>query len=112
MAHHKPARVDRARTAVYVAIYTAAISIGAFLLIARGAAGAFAWAVIVVGGAFLLIRWYARNTAYRCRNCGHEFEISILTDAISLHGSGGGGWKYLRCPRCGKRTKTEILRKE
>ena len=112
MAYRKPDRADRVRTAVYVAVYTAAIGVGAFLLMPGGSAGAFAWSVIVVGGAFLLIRWHARNTAYRCRNCGHEFEISILTDAMSLHGSGGGGWQYLRCPRCGKRTRTEILRKE
>ena len=112
MAYRKSNRADRARTAVYVAIYTAAIGIGAFFLIPRGAAEALAWAVIAIGGAFLMIRWHAQNTAYRCRLCGHEFEISIVTDAISPHGPGGGGWKYLRCPQCGKRTKAEILMKK
>ncbi|MFO7996577.1 MAG: hypothetical protein R6U93_05490 [Dehalococcoidia bacterium] len=112
MAYRKPDRADRVRTVTYVAVYTAAIGGGAFLLIPRGPAGAFAWAVMVIGGAFLLIRWHAKSTAYRCINCGHEFEISVLTDAISPHGPGGGGWQYLKCPRCGKRAKTEVLRKE
>jgi len=112
MEYRKPDKADRAGTAIYVAVYTAAIGVGAFLLMPGGAVGALAWAVIVVGGAFLLIRWHARNTAYRCRNCGHEFEISIFTDAISPHGAGGGGWTCLRCSRCGKRTRAEMLRKQ
>jgi len=44
----------------------------------------------------------AKNTAYRCRNCGHEFEISLRTDLIRPHGIGNGGWKYLECPQCGR----------
>ena len=56
MEYRKPDKADRARTAIYVAVYTAAIGVGAFLLMPGGAVGALAWAVIVVGGAFLLIR--------------------------------------------------------
>ena len=111
MDYRKPTRSDWRRTAVCLGIYVAAIGAGAFFLMPTGPAGALAWAVLVIGGAFVLVRWDAKSTAYRCRNCGHEFEISILTDAISPHGPGGGGWKYLRCPRCGKRTRTEILLK-
>ncbi|MFU8795856.1 MAG: hypothetical protein ACNA7X_00965 [Dehalococcoidia bacterium] len=112
MAYREPTREDHTRTAIYLVLYIAVLSGGAFLLMPGGAFGAAAWAVIVVIGAFLLIRWHARNTAYRCRECHHEFEISILTDAISPHGTGGGGWKYLRCPQCDRRTRAQVLIKE
>ncbi len=49
----------------------------------------------------LLVRWHARNFAYRCPECGQEFEISVFTDFISPHGVGK---KYLKCPRCQKRS--------
>ena len=112
MEYRKPTRADWRKTAIYPALYITAISAGAFLLMPRSALGALAWAILVILGAFLLIRWHAKNTAYRCRNCGHEFEISIFTDAISPHGPRGGGWTYLKCPRCGTRTRAEMLRKQ
>jgi DNA-directed RNA polymerase subunit RPC12/RpoP len=112
MEYRKPTGRDWKRTVIYLALYIITISVGAFLLMPRGVAGALAWAAVVIGGAFLLVRWHAETTAYRCRNCRHEFEISVFTDAISPHGPGGGGWKYLRCPRCGQRTRTEILLKK
>ena len=95
-----------------VTLYIAVLALGALLLMRGGVPGAVVWAVIVVGGALLLIRWHARNPAYRCRACHHEFEISVLTDAITLRGTGGGGWMYPKCPQCGKRTRARVLRKE
>ena len=112
MTYREPTGADRKRVAAYLALYIAVLAAGSFLLMPRGALGAAVWVVIVVAGAFLLIRWHAMNTAYRCRDCRHEFEISVLTDAISPHGTGGGGWKYLKCPQCGKRTRARVLRKE
>ncbi len=68
--------------------------------------------VIVVIGLLLLVGWHARTFAYRCRNCGHEFAISPLTDLVSPHGPGrGGGWKLLRCPKCGRWTRAFVIRK-
>jgi DNA-directed RNA polymerase subunit RPC12/RpoP len=64
--------------------------------------------VIAVGILFLLVRWHARNFAYRCPECGQEFEISTFTDFISPH---GGGKKYLRCPRCQKRSWANEMEK-
>ncbi len=112
MEYRKPDKGDWARTTIYVAVYAVAIGIGAFLLMPRGAPGALAWIILVILGAFLLIRWHAKNTAYRCAKCNREFEISIFTDAISHHGVGGGGWKYLKCPCCGTRTRTQMLGKK
>jgi len=68
--------------------------------------------VMVVIGLLLLVGWHARTFAYRCRNCGSEFAIRILTDLVSPHGPGrGGGWKFLRCPRCGHWTRAFVIRK-
>jgi len=112
MAYRKPTRADWKRTALYLAGYIIVISSGAFLLLPKGSVGALLWAVIVIGGLFLLVRWHVKSTAYRCTNCGREFEISLFTDLISPHGIGNGGWKYLKCPQCGRRMRAVVLVKE
>ena len=109
MAYRKPTKADWGKAAVYLAAYIIAVGGGAFLLLPMGSVGALVWAVVVVCGLFLLVRWHAKSTAYRCTNCGHEFEISLLTDLISPHGIGNGGWKYLKCPQCGRRTRAVVL---
>lgn len=75
------------------------------------------WGLLVAPVAlFALVRWHRAVSAYRCRACGHEYEISTLTDFISLQGierSGDGtlhGWKLLRCPRCGRWSRARGLR--
>jgi hypothetical protein len=72
----------------------------------------FAWLMAVVVGLFLLVRWHTRAFGYRCRNCGNEFEISMLMDFVSPQGLGrGGGWKCLRCPKCGRWTRAFVINK-
>jgi DNA-directed RNA polymerase subunit RPC12/RpoP len=71
--------------------------------------GLIAWVVIIAGGGmFLLTTWHARNFAYRCPACHHEFEISVLGDLISPNVTKG---KYLKCPGCHRRVWTECSRK-
>ena len=53
-----------------------------------------------------LIWWHARNTAYRCGACGHEFVVSVWRDAFSPHMI---ETKYLKCPGCGKRSWAKAL---
>lgn len=112
MTYRKPTGADWGRTAIYLAVYIIAIGSGAFFLLPRGGFGGLVWVVIVVGCLFLLVRWHAKSTAYRCANCGHEFEISPVTDLISPHGIGNGGWKYLKCPHCSQRMRAELLVRE
>ncbi len=112
MKYREPAKADWKKTALYLVVYIAAIGSGAFLLLPLGVVGAFVWAVVVLGGLFLLVRWHSRSVAYRCAHCGNEFEVSLLTDLISPHGIGNGGWKYLKCPRCIRRTRANVLVKE
>lgn len=99
---------------LYTAAFVAVAAIGAALFLrTRSVAGFVVWLVLVVGSLSLLVGWHARTFAYRCRNCGHEFEISPWTDLISPHGpSKEGGWKYLRCPKCRQRTRATVITKE
>lgn len=112
MTYRKPNRADWRKTAIYLAVYVVTIIGGAFLLLPRGGVGTLVWAVIVAGGLFLLVKWHSKSAAYRCTNCGHEFEISLLTDLVSPHGIGKGGWKYLKCPQCSQRMRAEVLVKD
>ncbi len=53
-----------------------------------------------------VVRWHARNVAYRCGSCREVFTIGPLVDFTSPHFPGR---KHLRCPRCGKRSWCEEL---
>jgi uncharacterized C2H2 Zn-finger protein len=67
----------------------------------------YLWLMIIAGVLVLLVVWHAKNFVYLCPRCGEVFEVSKLENFISPNGVNK---KYLRCPRCGKRTWTEILR--
>ena len=68
--------------------------------------------VLAVGALFLVVNWHARTFAYRCCNCDNEFVISAPLDFISPHAFDfKGGWKLLRCPRCGHWTRAHVIRK-
>ena len=101
-------RSDWTKSLTFIGIYVAVISITAFILLVTYWS---LWIAIVVGGLFALVLWKKRSAAYHCPICGNEFEISVLTDFFSPHGvtKNGGGWTYLKCPRCQNRTKMEIL---
>ncbi len=68
-------------------------------------------AVVVVAAAIFAI-WHARTFAYRCRNCDYEFTLPPLLDFISPHGfDSEGRWRFVRCPRCHKWTRTRTIRR-
>jgi len=55
---------------------------------------------------FLLPCFYALKLevsvgAYKCKNCGHEI---VPTYAQALNAMHAGTTRYLKCPKCGKRT--------
>jgi len=71
----------------------------------------FVYGIVFIFSLFLLIRWHTNNFSYRCSRCDHEFRISFVTNLISPHGPNKtGGWKYLKCPQCQKRTRAAIIR--
>jgi DNA-directed RNA polymerase subunit RPC12/RpoP len=107
--YRKASPGDWRRTAVYIGLYVALVIGGAVLWLPDQW---YLWLLLVAGGLVLLVRWHARRFAYRCGHCGHEFEISAWTDLASPQGIGKeGGWKLLRCPRCGERSRAVVIKK-
>ena len=111
MPYRRPTRKDWAQAVGRIVLLVGALGvIGAFLIpLAGDVVGGALFVIVGAVGLSALARWHARRTAYRCRACGHEFEISLAADFLSFH-----FWttKYLRCPRCQKRSWATILVKE
>ena len=74
---------DWIKTIIYIVVSVAIVILGAiFLLLAY----CYIWIILVIRNLFLLMKWHAKNFAYRCPKFGHEFEISTFTDFISPQG--------------------------
>jgi len=67
--------------------------------------GMIVWIILEMGMLLAIAVWHSKITVYICPECGNSFSTSAIIDLLSPHGIGGGGWKYLRCPRCGKMVK-------
>ena len=102
------------KTVLYLLVFIIIIIIGAVIFSTyRSVFSLIVYGLVVLGVLFILVNWHARTFAYRCADCGFEFEISIWSDLISPHGvDKKGGWKYLRCPDCGRWMKARLLPKE
>lgn len=113
MQYEHATRQDWERTALYLAIGMLLIVTGAIFLFAiNRVIGAILWFALIAIVLVLLISWHTRTYAYRCKQCGEEFEISRLTNFVSPQGiSNDGAWKYLRCPQCDKHQRAEVLKK-
>ena len=67
------------------------------------------WQIVTVVGlviAFMIPCFYALKLevsvgAYKCKNCGHEI---VPTYSQALNAMHAGTTRYLKCPKCGKRT--------
>ncbi len=99
---------DWLKAGLYIALTIGTMVVTMILLIPLGPVGIAAWLGVASGSMYLLVRWHANSTAYRCSACSSEFEISVLTDLVSPH---WGSRKYLRCPECGRRDWATILMK-
>jgi len=105
----KVTRGDVIQSVVYILLYLAAITGGAFWLLPQYWV---LWVFVVLGGLAILVNWHASSTAYQCPHCGSTFEISFLTDLLAPHGiNGSGGWLLLRCPHCCRWGKATVLKR-
>lgn len=104
-----PDHRDMIKSIAYILVYVILISASAFFLLPRYW---YVWAVLVLAGVLILVNWHKGQTAYRCPNCEHIYEISFFTDLTSPHGvNRDGAWLLLRCPKCRQRRKTKVLKK-
>jgi DNA-directed RNA polymerase subunit RPC12/RpoP len=91
-------------TALWVASLLAAIIVAAVWL---------PWWVavaIVVVGLPLLVWWHARSFGYRCAECGAEFTVSAVEDAMAMSWfTSHGAAKRVHCPSCGTRAFMRVL---
>src|SRR5674476_1098362 len=98
MQYEEVTRRDWERTALYVAggmllIMTAAI----FLFVFNRIIGAIIWFALIGVVLTILVSWHTKMYAYKCKQCGEQFEISPLTNFVSPQGFGkNGAWKYLK----------------
>ena len=86
---NKPTRQDYIKSIVYLSLYVIVIGGGAWLLLPNQWV---LWAAIVLIGMLLLVGWHKKETAYRCPNCEHVYQISFLTDLTAPHGD-RSGWR-------------------
>jgi DNA-directed RNA polymerase subunit RPC12/RpoP len=106
----EPTSADRRAGILALAGYLAGISLASVIIfLLEWPLGMVLWLGLVLAATVLLARWNSRHSGYRCRHCGHEFEISTLIELVSPHGTGGGGWKYVRCPRCDRLSRAKAL---
>ena len=106
--YHRPKKGDWVKGSLAIAGYILAISVSAFYLLIEYW---YLWLVIVVGGLVLIVNWHTQSYAYRCRNCGTEFEISFLANLVAPHGiDKEGGWSWVKCPQCKNRHKATIVK--
>jgi len=112
MSYREVTKRDWWKVGAYTLLTVAIIVVTAVILIPIAwPVGLVAWlAIIVSGSLFLLVRWHAGSTAYRCPACEHEFEISVFTDLVSPHVLPDK--KYLKCSQCGKRNWATVLMKK
>jgi hypothetical protein len=107
-SYQNPKKGDWVRGLLVIALYIFAISISAFYLLIEYW---YLWLMIVSGGLILMVNWHTRSYAYRCRNCGSEFEISFLTNLVAPHGiDKDGGWSWLKCSQCNSRHKATVIK--
>ena len=100
---------DWIKSILYTLIIVGIIVWGAFLMIPDGYLSLFVASVAIL--LFSLVVWHARTFGYRCEKCSNEFTISAFTDLISPSGiNKSGGWKYLKCPKCGQRSKATVVK--
>ena len=97
-------RRDWGRTSMFLLLFVAIISLSSILLLTEHW---YFWFLIVTACLAFIVTWHAKNFAYHCPRCGNIFEISIKEYLLAPNGMDK---KYIKCPKCEKRSWAEILK--
>jgi hypothetical protein len=110
MSYREVTKADQMKAVVYLVLMVLFNVLTAIVLFSTAwPLGFIFWLLLCFcSSLFLLVRWHANTTAYRCPACDWEYEISVFTDFISPHFPNK---KYLKCPHCRKIGWAEILMK-
>lgn len=57
--------------------------------------------VLFIVPCFFALKLEVSVGAYKCKNCGHEIVPTYIQALNAMH---RGTTRYLKCPKCGKRT--------
>jgi predicted RNA-binding Zn-ribbon protein involved in translation (DUF1610 family) len=109
MKFSKPTGGDYWRSILYILTFLVVITVSAIWLMPDFW---YVWLLIVAIGTGALVAWHRGATVYRCPNCDYVYEISFWKDLFAPHGvDKDGAWLLLRCPNCGERKKTRVLKR-
>ena len=104
--YKEPSMMYKVLTTSLIALFILFIILGSFFLIPVIGFIPFYFVVFIILA--LIIFLHSNNTAYICKNCNHEFEISFWQDLSSAHVPGK---KMLKCPECSvKDYATELVK--
>jgi DNA-directed RNA polymerase subunit RPC12/RpoP len=93
--YREPSLRYKALNIIIIISLAIAIIFGSFLVAPK--VGYILFFLAVFGLIVVLIIFHNKNTAYLCKSCGYEFEISFWKDLVSAHTPGK---KLLTCPQC------------
>ena len=107
--YQDPTRKDWIKGIASLVIFVVAITLGSLLLFTDYW---YLWPILLVVGVLILVLRQTRQFACRCRTCGHQFDISFLSNLLAPHGvDQGGSWQWLKYPSCQKRRKVTVIKK-
>jgi DNA-directed RNA polymerase subunit RPC12/RpoP len=102
-------RRDWIQTIIYILLMIGVIIWGAFLMLPSYLS---LWLMVTAVLIYSLTVWHTRHFDYRCNKCGNEFGINVIKNIISPQGlDRQGGWKYLKCPKCGEKSRAKVIKK-
>lgn len=105
--YRRPVSRDRLIILGAVALCIGMVTISVLILMSGGYQ--YMWVLAIMVTLCLLVRGQVGLTANQCTGCGHEFAVGVVTDSVRRDGPGGdGGYRYLKCPGCGRRSRLSI----
>ena len=106
--YQNPTRKDWIAGIALITSYVSIIGVSAIYLIPEY----WGWwfLVFIFSTVFIVIKQNS-NYACRCRECGHEFEVSFFVNFISPHGiDKEGSWQWVKCPNCNQRARATVIK--